>query len=228
MVNIPLAKMAFHLDNGLGEQLSGTGLSATYNFVEKKIVWRKWGKDSVDNQLNMTQKILSLLPLSSPLLIVPLLLFLGNYSQTVATPVERFHVYSFVLPVVLGITLFISFESLMVYIMERPKIIEAPDIAVQKQYFKGVYDFSIKYNNAVGNYKTPYLVSIVVAIFVCFIAVPLMFWIYNQPDTTGTFVAKLFMLGFLLSLIPNLIWNLLIKGILTNKIIKKLENEMEK
>ena len=50
MVNIPLAKMAFHLDNGLGEQLSGTGLSATYNFVEKKIVWRKWGKDSIDTQ----------------------------------------------------------------------------------------------------------------------------------------------------------------------------------
>lgn len=228
MVNIPLAKMTFHLDNGLSDKVSATGLSATYNFIEKKIVWRKWGKDSIDNQLNLTQKVLSLLPLSSPLLIVPLLSFLGNYSKIVATPVERFHVYSFVLPAVLGITLFISFESLMVYIMERPKIIEAPDIKVQKKYFKEIYDFSIKYNNAVGNYKTPYLVNVIVSLFIVLIVIPLMFWIYNQPDTTGTFVAKLSMLGFLLSLIPNLFWNLLIKGIVIKKILKKLEDEMEK
>lgn len=228
MVNIPLAKMTFHLDNGLSDKVSATGLSATYNFIEKKIVWRKWGKDSIDNQLNLTQKVLSLLPLSSPLLIVPLLSFLGNYSKIVATPVERFHVYSFVLPAVLGITLFISFESLMVYIMERPKIIEAPDIKVQKKYFKEIYDFSIKYNNAVGNYKTPYLVNVIVSLFIVLIVIPLMFWIYNQPDTTGTFVAKLSMLGFLLSLIPNLFWNLLIKGIVIKKISKKLEDEMEK
>ena len=40
MVNIPLTKMTFHLDNGMGEQLSGTGLSATYNFIEKNIlIW---------------------------------------------------------------------------------------------------------------------------------------------------------------------------------------------
>lgn len=228
MVNIPLAKMTFHLDNGLSDKVSATGLSVTYNFIEKKIVWRKWGKDSIDNQLNLTQKVLSLLPLSSPLLIVPLLSFLGNYSKIVATPVERFHVYSFVLPAVLGITLFISFESLMVYIMERPKIIEAPDIKVQKKYFKEIYDFSIKYNNAVGNYKTPYLVNVIVSLFIVLIVIPLMFWIYNQPDTTGTFVAKLSMLGFLLSLIPNLFWNLLIKGIVIKKILKKLEDEMEK
>lgn len=55
-----------------------------------------------------------------------------------------------------------------------------------------------------------------------------MFWIYNQSDTTGTFLIKLFVFGGLLSLIPNIFWNMVIKAILIKKILNNLKKEMEK
>lgn len=228
MVSIPLTKIVFHVDNGFSEQLGGTGLSAEYNFLSKSIEWRVWEKNEINKQSNIVKKALSVLPLTSPFIILPIIELLDGYTNTFATPSERLSRFAYVIPIILGIILFLVFEYGVLLYMERAKKCEQPpEISTQVKYFESIYDFAIKHNNAVGQYKTPYLVNIIVSVFIFIVAVPIMFWIYNQPDTTGAFLTKLFVLGILLSLIPNILWNMLIKAIFHKKILNKLKKEME-
>ncbi|WP_438840160.1 hypothetical protein [Enterococcus sp. AZ050] len=228
MVSIPLTKIVFHVDNGFSEQLDGTGLSAEYNFFSKSIEWRVWGKTELNRQSSIMKKVLSTLPLSSPFIVLPMIALLGGYTNKIATPIERLSGFAYVIPIILGILLFLGFEYIMLLYMERPKKCAPPKISIQIKYFESIYDFSIKHNNAVGQYKSPYLVNILVSLFTFIVVIPLMFWIYNQSDTTGTFLIKLFVFGGLLSLIPNIFWNMVIKAILIKKILNNLKKEMEK
>ena len=53
-----------------------------------------------------------------------------------------------------------------------------------------------------------------------------MFWVYNQPDTTGTFISKLLVLGILIATGFFVFW-ILFRTIVAKKILKKLRKEIE-
>lgn len=171
----PLSKLIFHVDNGASPHLKGTGLAAEYHIKSGKIVWRKLGKSQLSHQRGLIPKINNYLWLSSPLIIVPLLTYLGNYEKSFATPTERMGAMGLIVPIILGVLLFLSFETLMILLRETYPLTEIPSIDTQKAYFESIYEITIKRNEAWGNVKIPYLTNIIVFTFVCGSVTPLMF-----------------------------------------------------
>lgn len=120
--------------------------------------------------------------IASPLSIVPIIALLRGYTTKIVSPADRLQEYHNIIPVLLGFLLFISFGILAVYRPKNYVKCEEPEKETQLIYFKEVYEFTIRRNNAIGDYKTPYLINIL-----CFgsvlLLIPLMYWLYNQKDT---------------------------------------------
>ena len=194
-------RLLFAVDNGMGTNLKGTGLAAEYYILSGDIVWRRLDKESIGNHQNIAKKISRLTWMSSPLLIVPIMAFIAGYSDNYIVLQKEFGLFSFLLPMILGICFFISFELWMVSIRNTYPLVEAPSSTVQKEYFKVIHDITLKHNDVLKQIKTPYLANIL--------------------------VVKLVVLAILLSLIPNIIWNGFGKTVINNKIINELNDELE-
>ena len=221
----PFTKIIFHVDNGLGSQLSGTGLAAEYDFKKKQLIWRRASEQKIKGHERLMMKILSFFPLTSPLLIVPILYFVGKETSNVVTPIDRMGTISLFLPIILGILLFFSFEYLMLLLRDSYKIIPAPSKEQQLKYLMEVNEISWRHNDVWPQIRTPYLANIIIFSFVIVVIIPLMFWLYLQVSTFGEMILKLAVLGLLVSIIPNLIWNGIIKVLLIHKLIKNLKGE---
>ena len=68
--------------------------------------------------------------------------------------------------------------------------------------------------------------NIVVFSIIIFIVTPFVFWFYFFPGTIVEYMLKLFILGILISLIPNILWNGILKAIMTRKILNKIDKEL--
>lgn len=225
-------RLLFAVDNGMGTNLKGTGLAAEYYLLSGDIVWRKLDKESIRNHQNIAKKIGRLTWMSSPFLIVPIMAFIAGYSDNYIVPQIEFGLFSFLLPMILGIWLFVSFELWMVSIRNTYPLIEAPSSSDQKEYFEVMHDITLKHNDVLKQIKTPYLANILVVSFIFFAVIPFVYWFYFMPSTIIEFMIKLTILAILLSLIPNIIWNGFVKAVINKKIIDelnaKLENENRK
>lgn len=226
-VVIPLTKMWFVADYWGQSELSNTKIFAEYDLIKKQLTWKKFSKKNIVSQENMLRKLLVLLPFSSPFVIVPLIGFLGNYTKIQATPTERLGNFSLLAPLLVGVLLFLIFEYFMLYRRKNTEVVDVPSKYNQYTYFEELYEHSVKNNDAIGKYKTPYLITGLAIIFLAVVAIPIMFWLYNMLGTFGEFMLKLIILSFLLSVLLLTIWNSIIKGIITKKIINKLAEELE-
>lgn len=106
-------------------------------------------------------------------------------------------------------------------------MIEAPNSSDQKEYFEVIHDITLKHNDVLNQIKTPYLANILVFLFIVFAVIPFVYWFYFMPSTIIEFMVKLVVLAILLSLIPNIIWNGVFKTVINNKILDKLNYELE-
>ena len=220
-------RLLFAVDNGMGTNLKGTGLAAEYYPFSRNIVWRKLDKESIRNHQKRAKKISRLTWMFSPLLIVPIMAFIAGYSDNYIVPQKEFGLFSFLLPIILGIWLFILFELWMVSIRNTYPLIEAPSSTIQKEYFEVIHDITLKHNDVLKQIKTPYLANILVVLFIVFAVIPFVYWFYFMPSTIIEFIVKLVVLAILLSLFPNIIWNGIVKTVMNNKIINELNDELE-
>ena len=220
-------RLLFAVDNGMGTNLKGTGLAAEYYFLSGDIVWRRLDKEKIGNHQNIAKKICRLTWMSSPFLIVPIMAFIAGYSDNYIVPQIEFGLFSFLLPMILGIWLFILFELWMVSIRNTYPLIEAPSSTIQKEYFEVIHDITLKHNDVLKQIKTPYLANILVVLFIVFAVIPFVYWFYFMPSTIIEFIIKLVVLAILLSLVPNIIWNGIVKTVINNKILDKLNYELE-
>lgn len=222
---IPFSKIWFIVDAFSNSRLTNERIFAEYDLIKKQIVWKKWSNKSEEINLSLASKIIAMTPVFSPLFILLIVHFLGGYTQITATPSERLDQYHNIIPVIFGILIFLSCDYFLLYIRKDQEIVSPPTKEEQIEYFVSINENTIKYNNAVGIYKTPYLVTTITWIFL-FSVIGLMFWIYNQTDTIGTFVAKLLVLGILIAIGFFVFW-ILFRTIIAKKIIKKLRKEKE-
>ncbi|ALD72659.1 hypothetical protein RN86_09645 [Streptococcus gordonii] len=220
-------RLLFAVDNGMGTNLKGTGLAAEYYPFSRDIVWRKIDKESIRNHQKRAKKISRLTWMSSSLLIVPIMAFIAGYSDNYIVPQKEFGLFSFLLPILLGVWFFILFELWMVSIRNTYPLVEAPSSTVQKEYFKVIHDITLKHNDVLKQIKTPYLANILVVSFIVFAVIPFVYWFYFMPSTIIEFIIKLTVFAILLSLIPNIIWNGIVKTAINNKILDKLNYELE-
>ncbi|KZK04955.1 hypothetical protein AB996_2165 [Lactococcus cremoris] len=224
---IPLTKIWFVADYWGKSELSNTKIFAEYDILKKEVVWKKFSSKSMKKQGKIFSRIINFLPLTSPFIIVPFVGFLANYTKKQATPAERLGNLNIFAPFLIGIILFLVFEYFMLYRRRNLEIVSNPTKHNQYTYFEELYEHSVRSNDAVGKYKTPYLVSGLAIIFLIVIAIPIMFWLYSMNGTLGEFIIKLLILSFLLSTLLSTIWNGVIKSIITKNIMNALNKEME-
>lgn len=110
----------------------------------------------------------------------------------------------------------------MLYRRRNSEVIDSPI-----KYNQYAYDRSVKSNDAVGKYKTPYLVNSLSILFLSVVVIPIIFWLYNMKGTFLGFFMKFIILSFLCSVLLSVIWNSIIKKCYYKKIIKKLTEEIE-
>lgn len=223
MAIIPLTKMIMLNDN---RKSSNIKLSAEYDLFKKEWNWYEFGNEAVNKQKKSTNKLLIIGSFISPLFIVPIISLLGGYTDRTLSPSDRLPQFHNWAPVLVGLLLFIVFATLTAY---RPKgyiKCTEPGTEVQLKYFNEVYEFSIKHNNAVGEYKTPYLVNIL-SFGMVILCIPVTFRLYNQPDTVLTFLLKMIVFGTLIAVVMMGIWAIIIKAIIIKRKINTLKNEIE-
>ncbi len=223
---IPCLKFIFHVDNGLGTQLKGTGLAAEYDIIHKKVIWRKLSQEKSRSQKQFRNQIIlftSLIPSTVFIFIISLIRILsGDIKNIQVSGVSRY-----VIPILLGFIMFLSFEYLMIRIRSKYEICRPPSSNEQLLYFEGFEQIALKFNDVWSSNRIPYLANIIVSVFVLGLVLPIMFWLYFIPSSIGEFAIKLMILGLLISLIPNIGWNLILKSIVLLKIKQNIKEEID-
>ncbi|GAB2023767.1 hypothetical protein RyT2_28470 [Pseudolactococcus yaeyamensis] len=189
---------------------------AEYDFLKKELIWKQWRDEQYDTNMKIVSKILMLAPISSPLIIVPIVGFMGRYSNQIATPKERLGDYWFILPIVLAILIAISFDLYMLNIRRNAIIMDAPEEKEIRNYLRAV---AYKKIGKSRENLIPY--SLLLGFFTCFLIISgIVFWLYSQPDTTVTFIAKLLSLSIILAVFPLVMWWILGRALVTKKYFK--------
>ncbi|EHJ52219.1 hypothetical protein [Streptococcus macacae] len=214
-----LRTLLFPIDNGIGEGLSGDGYSAEYDLWTGKVTWRQATKKTIDKQQALTFKLLAVSSVLSPLTVAGLLMLSRSFPIFNTDLSDKLDRYA---PIILGIVLFLAFEALMLAIRVRDPIAQVePSLERQHEYFKKMFDFAIRKN--IGG-KIPYLTAYL-STTLALICIPLSYYFYLHPTSSGDYLAALFATSFFVSLFPNLIWNLIIKHIIYLKLIRKTKGQ---
>ncbi|MFU2181745.1 hypothetical protein ACMZ6Y_08205 [Streptococcus pluranimalium] len=217
-----LRTLLFPIDNGMGSGLNGDGYSAEYDVWTGKVTWRQASKDTISKQQQLTFTILTIASVLSPLTVAGLLMLVRQFSifdTYLSARVDRYA------PIILGIVLFLAFEALMLAIRVRDPIAkEEPSLERQHDYFVSMFDFAIRKNIGGDRVKIPYLGSYISAV-VCLLAIPLSYYFYLRPTSTGDYLAALSVTSLLISLFPNLLWNLILKHIIYIKLIRQTKGK---
>ncbi|HEL2401513.1 TPA: hypothetical protein TZS69_000458 [Streptococcus suis] len=216
-----LRTLLFPVDNGMGTGLSGDGYSAEYDLWTGKVRWRKAAEGSISKQQELTFRLLVLSSILSPIVVAGLLLFSRNLFQGTKILYRDLDKYA---PIILGIVLFLAFETLMLAIRRRDPIVQVePSLKNQHEYFEKMFDFSIKKN--ISGRKIPPYVTTYLASFSALLCIPLSYYVYLNPenfsDTDYGSIVTLLVTSVFVSLLPNVMWNLIIKHIIYLKLIRK-------
>lgn len=223
---IPCTKLIFHVDNGLGSSLKGTRLAAEYDVLNKKVIWRKISKDKIRNQEYLSNWLILLSSLIPPTFFVFIIFFIRMLSKDVKGA-DVLGGFKYIIPMILGFLMFLSFEYLMIRIRSKYEICRPPSSNEQLLYFEGVEQIALKFNDVCSSNRIPYLANIIVSVFVLGLVLPIMFWLYFIPSSMGEFGMKLIILGLIISLIPNIGWNLVLKSIVLSKIKQDINEKID-
>ena len=216
-----LRTLLFPIDNGMGKGLSGDGYSAEYDVWTGKVTWRKATKETIKKQKSLTSILMIVSASLSPFAVAGLLLLVKHLNLLGNAWSGKIDKYT---PIILGMILFLSFEALMLAIRVRDPIAQVePSLERQHEYFKKMFDFAIRKN--IGG-KIPYLTTYLSATL-ALLCIPLFYYVYLHPEEfteayygpgpLATFLAT----SFIVSLLPNLLWNLILKHIIYLKLIRK-------
>ncbi|HEK9107106.1 TPA: hypothetical protein TVL14_000684 [Streptococcus equi subsp. zooepidemicus] len=210
--------LLFPVDNGMGTGLTGNGLAAEYDLWIGKVTWRQPSDDKIRTQ----QKIASILSIIagslSPLaifLFVIVVRRLGVFNSDTNSMVFKYA------PLMVGLLNFLSFELLMLGLRNLyPLAKENPSLEQQHYYFKTMYDITIRENDVMPQGSKPF-VGTYGAFLIAFLAIPIAYHAYLHPTSFGDYLAWLFGTSLLISLIPQFLWNLIIKQLIYIKLIRK-------
>lgn len=213
--------LLFPVDNGMGENLIGDGYAAEYDLWKDKIVWRQISKDKIEKHKKVVMDISMIASCLSPIVVLGILVFINNITSFQnGNMIVGIYTYA---PIILGIVLFICFETLMMSIRKRyPIAINIPDLKRQNEYFKSMFDFTIRKNLSSEHLKTPYIMtySSVGLVLMC---VPFVYYVYLNPqkftDLDYGYVVTLFVTSVFVSLVPNIVWNVFVKHIIYLKLM---------
>lgn len=213
--------LLFPVDNGAGKDLNGDGFSAEYDLWTGKITWRKATNETIKKQKSLASTLLMISASLSPFAVAGILMLVKQFNlfdTDVSGKVDKYA------PIILGVILFLAFEALMLSIRMRDPLLDVePPLERQHEYFKEMFDFAIK-RNISGNRTPPYLVTYLSSI-ASLLAIPLSYYFYLHPTSFGDYLAALAITSLLISLFPNILWNLLLKHLIYIKLIRQTKGK---
>ncbi|NGL83211.1 hypothetical protein [Streptococcus equi] len=214
--------LLFPVDNGMGTGLTGNGLAAEYDLWTGKVTWRQPSDDKIRTQ----QKIASILSIIagslSPLaifLFVIVVRRLGVFNSDTNSMIFKYA------PLMVGLLSFLSFELLMLGLRNLyPLAKKNPSLEQQRYYFKTMYDITIRENDVMPQGSKPF-VGTYGAFLIAFLAIPIAYHAYFHPRSFGDYLAALSVTSLLISLIPQFLWNLIIKQLIYIKLIRQTKGQ---
>lgn len=129
------------------------------------------------------------------------------------------------LPLLLGILLALVYEGVSSYLRSQVKSVPAPDQATQRAILSDFRDQTLRFNGALPGRQRPYLVNGLFLLGYLFGLVPLVWGLYWQPVLLSSFVARLGILAFLLSLLPSFILNLMLKSWAIQRLLHNIDQQ---
>ena len=129
------------------------------------------------------------------------------------------------LPLLLGILLALVYEGVSSHLRSQVKSVPAPDQATQRAILSDFRDQTLRFNGALPGRQRPYLVNGLLLLGYLFGLVPLVWGLYWQPVLLSSFVARLGILAFLLSLLPSFILTLLLKSWTIQRLLRNLDQQ---
>ncbi|HEL1192070.1 TPA: hypothetical protein TVL26_001107 [Streptococcus equi subsp. zooepidemicus] len=221
--------LLFPVDNGMGTGLTGDGYAAEYDLWTGKVTWRQASKKNIEKQKALTSNLFIVASCLSPVTVAGLLMLSRSFPIFDKALTAQIDTYA---PIILGVVLFFAFETLMLAIRGRDPLAERePDLKRQHDYFEKMFDFAIRRNLSSDNLKTPYIATYF-AFGISLLCIPFSYYVYLNPEQFPNLdyghLSILLVTSILISLVPNFLWNVLLKHIIYIKLIRKTKERILK
>ncbi|MGT2930040.1 hypothetical protein ACVR1G_07415 [Streptococcus dentasini] len=218
--------LLFPVDNGIGKELNGDGFSAEYDVWTGKVTWRKATNKTIKKQKSLTSTLLMFSASLSPFVVAGILMLVRQFNlfdTDVSGKVDKYA------PIILGVILFLAFEALMLAIrMRDPLADDEPPIERQHEYFKTMFDFAIRKNISGSSTKIPYLTTYL-SFSIALLCIPFSYYVYLHPRefTEADYgpLATLLVTSIFVSLLPNFLWNVILKHLIYIKLIRQTKGK---
>ena len=196
-------------------------LLAEYDLASGQLLWKEEGPTDLSQRVAWTLWSLVILPLLAGRLIR----WLGYDAGRQPHYPDRYlgSLGSVALPLLLGLLLALVYEVVSSHLRSQVKSVPAPDQATQRAILSDFRDQTLRFNGALPGRQRPYLVNGLLLLGYLFGLVPLVWGLYWQPVLLSSFVARLGILAFLLSLLPSFILNLMLKSWVIQRLLRNLD-----
>ena len=200
-------------------------LLAEYDLSSGQLTWKKESPTDLSRRVAWTLWSLGLVIL--PLLAGRLIRWLGYDAGRQPHYPDSYlgSLGAVALPLLLGILLALVYEAASSHLRSQVKSVPAPDLASQRAILSDFRDQTLRFNGALPGRQRPYLVNSLLLLGYLFGLVPLVWGLYWQPVLVSSFVARLGILAFLLSLLPNFILTLLLKSWVIQRLLRGIEQQ---
>ena len=196
-------------------------LLAEYDLASGQLTWKEEGPTDLSRRVAWTLWSLGLV-------ILPLLVrWLGYDAGRQPHYPDRYlsSLGAVALPLILGLLLALVYEGVASHLRAQVKSVPAPDQATQRAILSDFRDQTLRFNGALPGRQRPYLVNSLLLLGYLFGLVPLVWGLYWQPVLVSSFVARLGILAFLLSLVPSLVFSFLIKSWVIQRLLRDIDQQ---
>lgn len=214
--------LIFPVDNGMLDGMSGTQLVAEYSLMQRKLIWKD-RTETKEKTEKLVYLVLGLLPLSSPLFIIPILSIMNRTNEF--NIVSSLGYKNTILwPIIIGVLLEIIFH---IYISRTfaklGNVIEQPELDVRTKYITEMIDVSFR-RNVPGKSFPPYLIA-VGSILVLSLTIPVVYYlIMSDVDS----IANVTMMFVVLSILWFAVFFVLFEGVLRHIVMVRFEKKWKK
>lgn len=200
-------------------------LLAEYDLSSGQLTWKEESPTDLSRRVAWTLWSLGLVIL--PLLAGRIIRWLGYDAGRQPHYPDRYlgSLGAVTLPLLLGLLLALVYEGVASHLRSQVKSVPAPDLASQRAILSDFRDQTLRFNGALPGRQRPYLVNSLLLLGYLFGLVPLVWGLYWQPVLVSSFVARLGILSFLLSLVPSLVFSFLIKSWVIQRLLRGIEQQ---
>ena len=200
-------------------------LLAEYDLSSGQLTWKEESPTDLSRRVAWTLWSLGLVIL--PLLVGRIIRWLGYDAGRQPHYPDRYlgSLGAVALPLLLGLLLALVYEGVASHLRSQVKSVPAPDLASQRAILSDFRDQVLRFNGALPGRQRPYLVNGLLLLGYLFGLVPLFWGLYWQPVLLSSFVARLGILAFLLSLVPSLVFSFLIKSWVIQRLLRDIDQQ---